>query len=155
MKLTSGCNFVVNFCKNMVTKRKKHTSAVSMRITSVQSLSRFQLFATPWTAACQACLSITNSQSPPKLMSIESVMSSNHLILCCPLLLPPSIFPSIFSLNSILSDLLLLISLHHYEKIVSILKTDGIGKRERKHTKSNCGSSQERFREASNSSQYI
>ena len=122
---------------------------------SVQSLSRFQLFATPWTAACQACLSITNSQSPPKLMSIESVMSSNHLILCCPLLLPPSIFPSIFSLNSILSDLLLLISLHHYEKIVSILKTDGIGKRERKHTKSNCGSSQERFREASNSSQYI
>ena len=50
---------------------------------------------TPWTAACQASLSITNSQSPPKPMSIESVMPSNHLILCCPLLLLPSIFPSI------------------------------------------------------------
>ena len=51
--------------------------------------------ATPWTAACQASLSITNSQSLLKLMSIESVMPSNHLILCCPLLLLPSIFPSI------------------------------------------------------------
>ena len=50
---------------------------------------------TPWTAACQASLSITNSWSPPKLMSIESVMPSNHLILCHPLLLLPSIFPSI------------------------------------------------------------
>ena len=50
---------------------------------------------TPWTAACQACLSITNSQSPPKPMSIELVMPSNHLILCRPLLLLPSIFPSI------------------------------------------------------------
>ena len=50
---------------------------------------------TPWTAACQASLSITNSQSLPKFMSIESVMPSNHLILCCPLLLLPSIFPSI------------------------------------------------------------
>ena len=62
---------------------------------SVQSLSHVQLFATPWTAACQASLSITNSRSLPKLMSIESVMPSNHLILCLPLLLPPSIFPSI------------------------------------------------------------
>ena len=61
----------------------------------VQSLSHVWLFATPWTAACQASLSITNSQSPPKPMSIESVMPSNHLILCCPLLLLPSIFPSI------------------------------------------------------------
>ena len=60
----------------------------------VQSLSHVQLFATPWTAACQASLSITNSWSLPKLMSIELVMSSNHLLLCCPLLLPPSIFPS-------------------------------------------------------------
>ena len=59
---------------------------------SVQSL---RFFATPWTAAHQASLSITNSQSLPKLMSIESVMPSNHLILCCPLLLLPSIFPSI------------------------------------------------------------
>ena len=56
---------------------------------------RVRLFATPWTAARQASLSITNSRSPPKLMSIESVMPSNHLILCCPLLLSPSISPSI------------------------------------------------------------
>ena len=62
---------------------------------SVQSLSHVQLFATPWTAARQASLSITNSWSLLKLMSIESVMPSNHFILCCPLLLPPSIFPSI------------------------------------------------------------
>jgi len=59
---------------------------------SVQSLSRVQLFVTPWTTACQASLSITNSQSPPKLMSIGLVMPSNHLILCCSLLLLPSIF---------------------------------------------------------------
>ena len=62
---------------------------------SVQSLSCVQLFATPWTAAKQASLSITNSLSLLKLMSIESVMPSNHLILCCPLLLLPSIFRSI------------------------------------------------------------
>ena len=61
---------------------------------SVQWLSCVQLFATPWIAAHQASLSITNSRSPPKPMSIESVMPSNHLILCHPLLLP-SIFPSI------------------------------------------------------------
>ena len=70
----------------------------------VQSVSGVQLFATPWTAAGQASLSITNSQSLPKLMSIESVMPSNHLILCYPLLLLPSIFPSIrvFSNESVL-----------------------------------------------------
>ena len=62
---------------------------------SVQSLSRVRLFATPWTAAPQASLSITNSWSSPKPMSIKSVMPSNHLILCHPLLLLPSIFPSI------------------------------------------------------------
>ena len=62
---------------------------------SVQSLSRVQLFTTPWTATHQACLSITNSWSLLKLMSIESLMPSNHLILCCPLLLLPPIFPSI------------------------------------------------------------
>ena len=62
---------------------------------SVQLLSCVWLFATPWAAARQASLSITNSPSLLKLMSIESVMPSNHLILCCPLLLPPSIFPSI------------------------------------------------------------
>ena len=62
---------------------------------SVQSLSHVWLIATPWTATCQASLSITNFRSSPKLMSIESVMPSNHLIFCCPLLLLPSIFPSI------------------------------------------------------------
>ena len=61
----------------------------------VQSISHVQLFATPWTAACQASLSITNSQTLPKLMPIESVMPSSHLILCCPLLFSPSIFPRI------------------------------------------------------------
>ena len=61
---------------------------------SVQSLSHIQLFATPWTAACQPSLFITNSQNLLKLMSIELVMPSNHLILCCPLLLLPSVFPS-------------------------------------------------------------
>ena len=64
-------------------------------LSSVQSLSCVQLFATTWTAACQASLSITNSQGLLKLMSVESVMLSNHLILCHPLLLLPSIFPSI------------------------------------------------------------
>ena len=63
-------------------------------LVSVQSLSRARLFVTPWTAARQASLSVTNCQSLPKLMSTESVMPSNHLILCRPLLLP-SIFPSI------------------------------------------------------------
>ena len=74
-----------------------------MYIGSVQSLTRVQLCATPWTATCQASLSITNSQSLPKLMSIESMMPFNHLIFCHPLL-PPSIFPSIrvFSNKSVL-----------------------------------------------------
>ena len=61
----------------------------------LQSFSHVQLFVTPWNAACQASLSITNSQSLLKLMSMGSVMPSNHLIFCCPLLLLPSIFPSI------------------------------------------------------------
>ena len=67
----------------------------SLQFSSVQSLSRVGLFATPWTAARQASLSITNSRTPPKPMSIESVMPSNHLILCRPLLLLPSILPSV------------------------------------------------------------
>ena len=72
-------------------------------ISSVQSLSHVRLFATPWTAACQASLSITNSWSILKLMSITSVMPSNRLILCHPFLLLPSIFPSIrvFSYESV------------------------------------------------------
>ena len=74
-------------------------------VSAVQPLSLVRLFVTPWTTARQASLSITSSQSVLKLMSIESVMPSNHLILCCPLLLPPSIFPSIkvFSKESVLS----------------------------------------------------
>ena len=64
-------------------------------ISSVQLLSLVRLFATPWTAASQAFLFITNSRSLPKLMSVELVMPSSHLIFCCPLLLLPSIFPSI------------------------------------------------------------
>ena len=70
------------------------------RLQTVQLLSRVRLFVTPWTAACQASLSITNSWSLLKLMSIESVMPSNHLILCHHLLLPPSIVPS----NKVLSE---------------------------------------------------
>ena len=75
-----------------------------IQFSSVQLLSHVQLFVNPWTAACKAFLSITNSQSLPKFMSIESVMPSNHLILCWPLLLLPSIFPSIrvFSKESVL-----------------------------------------------------
>ena len=68
---------------------------VLMIFSSVQSLSRVRLFATPWTAARQASLSIANTQSLLKPMSIESVMPSNHLVLCRPFLLPPSIFPTI------------------------------------------------------------
>ena len=73
-------------------------------VQSVQLLSRVQLFATPWIAACQASLSITNSKSLLKIMSIESVMPSNHLILCHLLLLLPSVLPNIrvFSNQSVL-----------------------------------------------------
>ena len=85
---------------------KDNILKVSMTpISSVQLLSHVQLFATLWTAACQASMSITNSQSLLKLMSIELVMLSNHLILCHPLLLLPSIFPSVrvFSHESVSS----------------------------------------------------
>ena len=77
-----------------------HSVAICTQFSSVQSLSHVQLFVTPWTVAHHASLSITNSQSLP----IESVMPSNLLILCCPLLLLPSIFPSIrvFSNESVL-----------------------------------------------------
>ena len=68
---------------------------VSSVIIVFQSLNHVRLFATPWTAACQASLSFTNSRSLLKLMYIESVMLSNHLVLCCPFLLLPSIFPRI------------------------------------------------------------
>ena len=80
------------------------TNPSSTSFSSVQSLSRVWLFATSWTAARQASLSITNSQSSLKLMSVELVMPSNHLILCHPLLLLPSVFPSnkVFSNESVL-----------------------------------------------------
>ena len=78
--------------------------SLSVQFSSVQSLSRVQLFATPWTAARQASLSITNSWSLFKLVSVELLMPSNHLIICYPLLILPSIFPSIrvFSNESVL-----------------------------------------------------
>ena len=69
--------------------------AAALAVVVVQSLSRVQLFATPWTAACQSSLSFTISWNLLKLMSIESVMPSNHCIFCCPLLPLPSIFPCI------------------------------------------------------------
>ena len=71
------------------------TLSLQIKLCSLQLISRVRLFGTPWTAALQASLSITNTQSLLKFMSIETVMPSNHLILCHPLLLPPSIFPSI------------------------------------------------------------
>ena len=76
-------------------KSNKTNIAKSLQFSSVQSLSLVRLFATPWIAACQASLSITNSWSSPKLTSIELVMPSSHLILCRPFLLLPSIPPSI------------------------------------------------------------
>ena len=87
----------INFFYSQSTIRKTifYPLECMVRFSSVHSFSRVQLFATPWTAAHQAFLSITNSQRVLKLMSIESVMPSNHLILCRPLLLLPSIFPSI------------------------------------------------------------
>ena len=93
------------FCATNHRARKNKWSKMILplrtdNIASVQLLSHVRLFVTPWTAAHQASLSITNSQSPPKPMSIESVMPSNHLILCCALLLPSSIFTSI----SVFSD---------------------------------------------------
>ena len=81
------------YAQDLITSQRHHL--LLHRFSSVQSLSRVRLFATPWTAALQASLSIANSWSLLKLMSIESVMPSNHLILCHPLLLLPSIFPSI------------------------------------------------------------
>ena len=97
------CKWYSCFCLYFSWETKRLSSDVplgcsyttSVQFSSVQSLSHVRLFATPWTTACQASLSITNSRSLPKFMSIESVMPSNHLILCRLLLLLPSIFPSI------------------------------------------------------------
>ena len=82
-------------CYEVKSKGLMNVTKLNIQFSSVQSLSHVWLFATPWIAARQASLSITNSWSLPKLMSIESVMSSNHLILCCPLLLLPPIPSSI------------------------------------------------------------
>ena len=81
--------------KSIKTWLRRVPMSFSRYFSSVQSFSHVRLFVTPWTAACQASLSVNNSLSLLKLMSIELVMPSNHLILCRPLLLPPSIFPSI------------------------------------------------------------
>ena len=86
----SLCKAILRFLKKL--KITNHSS--------VQLLSHVRLFATPWTAACQTSLSIINSRSLPKPLSIESVMPSNHLILCHPLPLLPSIFPSIRVLSN-------------------------------------------------------
>ena len=94
---TPVCTLSMNWLLNIY-------SFSSVQFSSLQSLSHVQLFVTPWTTAWQPSLSITNSQSLLKLISIESLMSSNHLILCHPLLLLPSIFLSIsvFSIESTL-----------------------------------------------------
>ena len=93
--------FKCDRCVPEKTTSPPQTMPTSVQFSSVQSLSRVWLFATPWTAGHQASLSITNTQSLFKLMSIESVMPSNHLILCCPLLLLPSIFPSIRGFSNV------------------------------------------------------
>ena len=93
--LTLTCCFHIVCIMNMTNVLPSSQPLLLIQFSSVQSLSRVRLFATPWTAALQASLSITNSQSLPKPMSIESVMPSSHLIFCRPLFLLPSIFPSI------------------------------------------------------------
>ena len=101
MNYSDNCSRVLSICELLALSKSPISSDV---FSSVQSLSCVRLFATPWTAARQTSLSIPNSQSPPKLMSIELVMPSNHLILCHPFLLLPSVFPSIrvFSIDSAL-----------------------------------------------------
>ena len=97
-------SLVAQMVKDLPTKQETRVQSLGLedplekgmtQFSSVQSLSHVQFFATPWTEALQDSLSLTNSQSLLKLMSIESMMPSNHFILCRPLLLPPSIFPSI------------------------------------------------------------
>ena len=93
---TQPYTYMYQFSSKLPSHNIEQTSlSLLVQSSSVQSLSRVQLFVAPWTAARQASLSITNSRSPPKPMSIESVMPSNYLILCWPLILLPSIFPSI------------------------------------------------------------
>ena len=89
------CNSELRAQVSLIITNTVSLNTTSVQFSSVQSLSRVRLFATPWIAACQASLSITNSRSSFRLMSIESVMPSSHLILCRPLLLLPPIPPSI------------------------------------------------------------
>ena len=105
--LTKTTNYIIpftdmNIFKIMIFKLFIYLFLAAMGAVCSVQFSRVRLFVTPWTAACQASLSITNSQSLLKLMSIESVMPSNHLILCCPLLLP-----SIFSIRVFSNELVL------------------------------------------------
>ena len=102
--LAKGCTQLLGCQSKVITETPDPWLGISISpwnrhliISSVQSLSHVRLFATPWTAACQASLSIINSQSLLRLMSIELMMPSNHLISCYPLLLLPSVFPSIRS----------------------------------------------------------
>ena len=101
--MTSASRLTLNTMYSLMTSRSTSSTQSLSQFSSVQLLSHVQLFVTPWTTARQASLSITNFRSPPKLMSIKSVMPFNHLILCRPLLLP-SIFPSfrVFSNESAL-----------------------------------------------------
>ena len=100
-------NHSCQFLKDPPHQQVRIVTSVKAMFSSVQSLSRVWLFATPWIAAHQASLSVTNSQSPPTLMSIESVMPSSHVILCRPLLFlpptPPSIrvFPNVSSSHQV------------------------------------------------------
>ena len=93
--VTCTLDFCKNFGKSKYFWMSLSGTVFDSQFSSVQSLSHVRLFVIPWTAACQASLSITITQSPPKPMFIESMMPSNHLILCRPLLLLPSIFLSI------------------------------------------------------------
>ena len=98
---TQGLNLGFQRCRQILYHLSHQGSPLmAFQFSSVQSISCVQLVVTPWTAAHQASLSITNSQSLLKLMSMELMMPSNHLILCRPLLLPPSVFPSIRVLSN-------------------------------------------------------
>ena len=106
MKISSPCILFKHFISYLIPEysKSREDTFYHLQFSSIQLRSHVRLFATPWTAACLASLSITNSRSLLKLMSIESVLPSNHLILCHPLLLLPSVFPSIrvFSNESVL-----------------------------------------------------
>ena len=105
IKLVMPSNLPILYCSLLLLPSifpsiKGFSNESALHTSSVQSLSCVRLFATPWTAARQASLSITNCRSPPKPMPVESVLPSNHLLLRCPLLLLPSIFPSIRVLSN-------------------------------------------------------